>query len=227
MQEMLEIQLLGGFAVRLNEHSIRSFRSAKSRALLAYLAAQPDQAHSRATLATLLWGDLPDASAKTNLRIELSNLKKILADHPALDISRQSVCFVSALANIDVYAFQSAVTAFLALPVEAQTAHLPRLAAAIDGYRGEFLAGLQVNDAIEFEDWQLITREQLHEQMMTALNTLQQRYAEQGLWADLAVAARRQLALVPWTESAHRNLIQALAAQGELQAALARIRKVL
>ena len=94
------------------------------------------------------------------------------------------------------------------------------MAATTDLYTGEFLAGFSLSDAVEFDDWQLIVREQLHEQLMAALATLQLRYAEQGQWADLASAARRQLALVPWLEAAHRNLMQALAAQGQTQAAL-------
>ena len=76
-------------------------------------------------------------------------------------------------------------------------------------------------DAVEFDDWRLLVQEQLHEQAMGALNLLQQHYAEQGHWAELANAAHRQLTFVPWLEGAHRNLIQALAAQGQREAALA------
>jgi predicted ATPase len=68
-------------------------------------------------------------------------------------------------------------------------------------------------------------REKLHEQLMWALQTLQAGYAEQGRWGELAAAARRQLALVPWTESAHRALMQALAAQGQVQLALAQFER--
>ncbi len=216
----LQIKLFGGFTVMLGDQPITYFRSAKARGLLAYLAAQPDQDHARTTLATLLWGDLPDTAAKTNLRIELSNLHKLLANHPALTITRNTVRFHRALATVDVGDFRDAVTTFLALPAESQATQLSRLTAALDLYRGEFLAGLQLGDALEFGEWQLLTQEQLHEQAMGALNLLQQRYAEQGRWAELAGAARRQLALVPWQETAHRNLIQALAAQGQRGAAL-------
>ena len=216
----LQIKLLGGFTVVLGGQPVTQFRSAKARGLLAYLATQPDQDHARTTLATLLWGDLPDAAAKTNLRIELSNLNKLLADHPALTITRNTVRFHRALATVDVGDFRAVVATFLALPAESQATQLTRLTAALDLYQGEFLAGFYLGDAPEFDEWQILTQEQLHEQAMGALNLLQQRYAEQGHWAELAAAARRQLALVPWQESAHRNLIQALAAQGQREAAL-------
>ncbi|MEZ4676104.1 MAG: BTAD domain-containing putative transcriptional regulator [Caldilineaceae bacterium] len=55
---------------------------------------------------------------------------------------------------------------------------------------------------------------------MQALSVLQQHHATQGNWPALAMAARRQLVFVPWQESAHRNLMQALAAQDQRQAAL-------
>lgn len=221
MQDRLELQLLGGFAVKLKERSVDGFRSAKSRGLLAYVAAQPDRDHSRETLATLLWGDLPDTSAKTNLRVELSNLKQLLAAHPALEITRRNVRVHSGLAAIDLHEFQHSLHAYMALPTEAQGAALPRLVEALAHYHGEFLAGLHVGDADEFEDWQLLTREQVHEQAMRGLDALQVHLAEQGRWEELASAARRQLVLAPWIESAHRHVMQALAAQGQTQAALA------
>ena len=116
----LYLQLLGGFAVAIDQQPVTKFRSAKSRALLAYLAAQPDRDHARTTLATLFWGDLPEDAAKTNLRIELSNLNKLLADHPALIIERNTVRFQREYAAVDVINFQQALTTFGALPVETQ-----------------------------------------------------------------------------------------------------------
>jgi DNA-binding SARP family transcriptional activator/tetratricopeptide (TPR) repeat protein len=225
MADQLEVQLLGGFSVRLSGQPLHSFRSAKTRGLLAYLAAQPDQEHSRDLLATLLWGDLPDTAARTNLRIELSNLKKVLADHPTLEITRGSARIHSGRAAIDTHQFQGGVAGFMALSAELQGGHLPELVAAIDHYQGEFLAGFHLDDAVEFEEWQLLAREQFHELMMQALEILQLRYAEQGHWAELAGIARRQLAWVPWAETAHRNLIHALAAQGEIGAALSQYEK--
>ncbi len=216
----LQVKLLGGFSVLLGGVPVTKFRSDKARALLAYLAVQPDRDHTRTTLATLLWGDLSDSAAKTNLRIELSNLNKLLANHPALEITRNTVCFHSALATVDVKLFQETINTFLALPIESQPSQLGRLTNALEAYQGEFLAGFQLGETFEFDEWQLLTQEQLHEKAMQALNLLQLRCAEEGNWAALAAAAHRQLALVPWQESAHRNLIQALAAQGQRVAAL-------
>ncbi|MBI1294234.1 hypothetical protein GC175_04665 [bacterium] len=220
MAAPLQIQLLGSFSVLLDDQPVYAFRSAKARALLAFLAAQPEREHPRSALATLFWGDLPDDAARTNLRIELSNLKKLLGNHPALLITRNTARLDTLLATVDAVGFHESVDAFLSLPVEMQRTQLYRLSAALGVYAGDFLDGFHLVDAPEFEDWQRATREHLHEAMMQALETLQIRYAEQARWEDLAATARRQLALEPWREEAHCRLIQALAAQGQLQAAL-------
>ena len=207
----LQINLFGGFTVTVNEQPVTQFRSAKSRALLAYLAAQPDREHARTTLATLLWGDLADSNAKTNLRIELSNLNKVLGKHPALNITRNTVRFDHAWATVDVVDFRAAVTHFLALPIESQMVQLAQLTTALAGYQGEFLAGLHVDNALEFEEWQLLMREQLHEQAMQALTLLQQRHAEQGNWPALAAAARNiaRNRHIPAVAAAHHHTLAA------------------
>lgn len=223
-QSKLSVRLLGGFSVELDGKPIAKFRSAKARALLAYLSTQPDIDHPRGKLATLLWGELPDDAAKTNLRIELSGLLTSLQQHNALLVSRTAIRWQShsAAANVDVDAttLQLAVKHFLSQPTEAQRNDLKRVQAALDQYAGEFLAGFEVNDAPEFEEWRVLLQEQLHQSVINALSVLQQHYAELGEWVAQANAARRQLVLVPWLESAHRSLIQALAAQGLQQLAL-------
>ncbi len=126
----LSIRLLGGFAVTLDQRPVTDFRSAKTRALLAYLAAQPDLDHPRTRLATLFWGDLADTAASTNLRIELSNLKKVLDAHPALEISRNALRLHSA------HAVQRGLADFAALPVEVQAQRLQELMALLKRYTG-------------------------------------------------------------------------------------------
>ncbi|MCB0186403.1 MAG: hypothetical protein KDE31_19180, partial [Caldilineaceae bacterium] len=169
----------------------------------------------------LLWGELPERTAKTNLRIELSNLHKTLAHHPALVIERHHVCF-QPLADVvvDVIDLQRAVTDFGRLPVEIQRTRLGDLATAVELYQGEFLRGFTVANAGQFDEWRVLTQEQLHEQAMGALTQLQRSYAEAADWTNLARMARQQLTFAPLQESAHRHIMQALAAQGRRSAAL-------
>jgi len=84
----LEISLLGTVTITQAGAEVSGQVSAKSQALLSYLAVT-GQPHSREKLAGLLWGDKTEASARANLRKSLSKLGQLLGD--ALPISRQSV----------------------------------------------------------------------------------------------------------------------------------------
>jgi DNA-binding SARP family transcriptional activator len=62
----LDLQLFGGFTVTLEGAPVTAFDSDKVRALLSYLAVEADHAHSRDTLAALLWSDYVIAYAKAH-----------------------------------------------------------------------------------------------------------------------------------------------------------------
>lgn len=70
----LHLELLGGLRVFLDDKPLTGFYSNKVPALLAYLATTR-KSHTRDHLAALLWDEMPDADAKTNLRQALANLK--------------------------------------------------------------------------------------------------------------------------------------------------------
>lgn len=215
------LSLLGGFSLTRDNALVTGFRSAKSRALLTYLAMQPDQPHGRPQLATLLWGELPEKAARTNLRVELSQLKKLIDSTELLQIDRQSVRLDGRFLTTDALHLQTSLPHFLALTPELQQKQLPRILPSLDLYQGDFLAGFYLPDTPDFDNWQRILQEQLHEAVQQTLDIAQTVFASQGSWTQLAAAARRQLLLVPWRESAHRYLMQALASQGQRQAALA------
>jgi DNA-binding SARP family transcriptional activator len=62
----LTLNLLGGFEVRLGDHSL-VLPTKRGQALLAFLAMTPGRRHSRDRLAGFLWEDRgsPDSSGKT------------------------------------------------------------------------------------------------------------------------------------------------------------------
>jgi DNA-binding SARP family transcriptional activator len=63
--------LLGKLEIRLDGAPLTELTSAKAQALLCYLTVT-GRAHFRTSLAGLQWGDVPEASARGNLRSELS-----------------------------------------------------------------------------------------------------------------------------------------------------------
>src|SRR5262245_41335947 len=155
----LQLNLFGKPEVVLNDAPITAFVSAKAPALLTYLAVT-GQAHSRETLAALLWGDLPEATAKRNLTKVLTNLRQLL--DPYLLIEWHSVAFnTQAPSAVDVSLFQAAVEGSALLEPDNSKEGLALLRQAVSLYRGDFLAGFYVKNALEFEEWALGQREYL------------------------------------------------------------------
>jgi DNA-binding SARP family transcriptional activator/predicted ATPase len=202
-------------------------RARKEQALLAYLAVEQRYEHSRDTLLGMFWPESPEEAARNSLRVALANLRAALGEAAGsyLSTSRHSVQFSSASDHtLDVAAFGALLTARHAHRHEhgALCAECAAwLSDAIGLYRGDFLSGFALPDSTSFEEWALVVREQLHQQALEALSMLAAYHDQQGDYAALARAARRQIELEPWREQAHRQLMRALAAMGDRAAALA------
>jgi len=214
----LSLSLLGPFEVTLDGVPVTAFDSNKVRALLAYLAVEADRPHPREVLAGLLWPDWPDTSARTNLRNALANLRSAIGDReaapPHLLITRETIQFNRTSDHrLDVAAFRAAV--------EDEDVDLERLEEALGLYHGPFLQGFAVEDSAAFEEWTSRAREELERLALSALERLAAGYEERGQIGPAIQAARRQVALAPWQESAHRALMRLLALDGQRSAALA------
>src|SRR5919199_6457542 len=107
MANALRLELFGGFRIAEGPTPLSGFTYSKGKALLAVLAVT-GQPCGRETLAALLWSELPDSEARTNLRVVLSNLRQFLA--PYLLITRETVSLNPQYRPwIDVVAFQQAL----------------------------------------------------------------------------------------------------------------------
>jgi predicted ATPase/DNA-binding SARP family transcriptional activator len=217
--ENLQLHLLGKPEVFLNGRLLTEFETSKAQALLYYLAVT-GRAHSRETLADLLWGEMDEATAKRNLTKALSNLRHLLG--PYLLIERQSIAFNHEKPyELDVTVFQAAIEASSLLE-PSKPEDLSPLRKAVNLYGGDFLEGFYVKEALAFEEWLTSQREQLREMLLLGLELLVKGYTDQRSddAAGLEYAARL-LALDPWRESAHRQMMLLLARSGQRSAALA------
>ncbi|HSN77198.1 MAG TPA: BTAD domain-containing putative transcriptional regulator, partial [Anaerolineae bacterium] len=212
MDAGLQLYLLGTPRIVLDGRSLTALTSVKAQALLFYLAAT-GQAHTRAALAALLWGDVPDDLARANLRKALQALRQHL--DPFLHAERDTVSLApNAACWVDVIAFEAA----LRNAADGGDEHLRQ---AIDLYRGDFLDGFYVRGAPDFEAWWLAEQARLRELALYSIQQLAEHAAAQGDLAQAIALARRLLALEPWREQDHRRLMAWLAADGQRGAALA------
>ena len=226
----LTLSLLGPFQANLDGELINHFPTDKVRALLAYLAMEADCPHRRDTLAGLLWTEWPNRQARRNLRKSLYWLRQTLDKHRAgisdelLTITRQTVQLNKGTFILDVSNFLG-----LLAEVQSHTHHalydcpacLDRLRKAVGLYKGEFLTGFSLADALTFEEWLLVKRERLQQQVLNTLSRLTKAYEQRDEYELVQEYATRQLVLEPWREQAHCQLMRALALNNQRSEALA------
>jgi predicted ATPase/DNA-binding SARP family transcriptional activator len=222
----LDFKFFGPFRVYQNGEEITGFQSKKVRGLLAYLAVESQRPHSRERLAGLFWPDLESSRARAYLRHALANLRQILDEGngapPLLTVTRSSLHFSGKEEiSLDVASLAQALQAIRRDPNLEQAENLAAAERAADQYTGPFLEGFGVDDCQEFEQWLLITRQQLQDGALRLLDRLTDHAARTQGTAQAIHYARQQLVLEPWREQAHRRIMQMLAQEGRRAAALA------
>lgn len=209
----LQLSLFGAFQATASGKQLAHFRSAKIQGLLIYLVLTPNQAHDRDALATLFWPNEAEAIARKNLRQSLFRLRHLLEESD----QEQPPLFLVTRTAVQLNpggSYRLDVADFLACLAKGD------VESAVSIYLGELLPVFTC-DSLPFEDWLRQEREHYHR---LALDSLYQATGHSLSRADFPTAqrlARRQLALEPWREEAHQQLMQALAAQGNYTAALA------
>ena len=212
----LSISLFGHFQVNLDQKPVTGFEANKVRALLAYLAVEVKNAHSREKLSGMLWPDIPDGSAYANLRFALSNLRKAIGDHnvqpPFLLITSDALQFnQNSNFELDVHMFTEKIDS----PSIEQMQH------AVSHYRGEFLEGFAIEDSATFEEWIVVNREQLQRKMLKLLRCLTDHFEELGDYGQALNYAWQFVELEPWIEEGQQKLMRLLALNGQRSEALA------
>src|SRR5437867_612792 len=178
----------------------------KHVALLVYLARSPRKSRTREHLTGLLWSDREERQARHSLSEALRVLRRALGDErPVADVDQARLAEVAVTLDCDRFAELC------------ERRDWATAAALIDG---EFLEGLAIPEANDFENWLTAGRALWRTQALEAL--------VQGVSADLArgdaaAAARlalRAVALDRSSEPAARAAMRALALAGDRAAAL-------
>lgn len=208
MTKVLNLRFLGPIEIAIDDTAVTDLSAAKAQALLCYLALN-GRSHSRQFLAGLLWGDLPEADARRNLRGVVMQLRQAVGDY--LEISHQTLAFrLNAPHQLDV-------TQFAQLARQTDAAALAQAAAL---YRGDFLEDFHVRDAPEFEAWQAQQRLQLRQTAVAAFDTLLRHHESAQTAAAGIPLAQRLVQLDPTREKSHRQLMRLLSLAGERSQAL-------
>jgi DNA-binding SARP family transcriptional activator len=206
---VLTVRLFGTFELSVDSGGTVVVPIRKAQALVAYLALPAGRSHLRDALAALLWGDMHQTQARSNLRQTLYELRKGLGDAAgALVLDGEHARLEAAAVVVDAVAFQRAAA-------EGTAEALERAGAL---YRGDLLAGLVIDEA-PFEEWLLAERERLRQ---IALSSAARLLALQRSTAPEAAiqTALRLLAIDPLQEPVHRTLMRLYLATGRRREAL-------
>lgn len=226
---MLKVYLLGTMDVQYHDEPL-VFRSNKIRGLFTYLVMQPGRPHRRERLASLLWSDAPESTARNNLRSAISRLRSSLdpllsspQEDPSrlFQVTRHTIqCDIDPERHtIDATEFQDLMAECESFPQQEwwrRASCVRWLAKAMERYQGDFLAGLSFDSTdTSLGQWCLEQREQLHRKALQALDALGRHSLAMGDDAQAQQHARHLLQLEPWNERAHQRLITSLLRTGQ------------
>ena len=202
--DQLEIRLFGSMQLMRGDLPLTNFGSNKVRALLAYLVVEAPHPHQRRHLASLLWPEVPETAALSNLRYALSNLRKVIgdrsADPPYLVITPQTIQFnPQSSFDLDTANFEAYAQLGLHNPLD-----FASFLKAAELYQGRFLEGFSIPDSVPFEEWLIIKREHFDHLAYQVFHSLARYYQLTGNYDQAAAFSYRLLVLDPWREDAHR-----------------------
>jgi DNA-binding SARP family transcriptional activator len=218
---MLSMELLGALTIRVDDQRIRAEFGSTGRRLTAYLAHYSGRPHRRERLVDLFWAGLEPNRARSALNTALWRLRKVIAAEPQSKGGRNLVTLGNEIVlepadwfAIDTHCFYASVKSALRdMAGHAGEQPAALLADALEQYSGPFLEG-------EDEDWVLVERERLHSLYVRAAHELARLYARMTRYDEAVETLRGVLALDPFRETSHRDLMVMLVLNGQRAEAL-------
>lgn len=221
------LNLFGPFEAWFDDQPFTGFATDKVRALLAYLAIESGLAHRRDTLAALLWPDYSQEAALRNLRQALYRLRLALQEmDPALPDQLISQTRQTVRLNPAALVLDAAQFARLLQSAKTHPEPISLLQGISSLYRGDLLKGFHIPDAYAFDEWLGIQRELFHQQALDAASRLATLHEADGNPAAVLSAANNVLALDPYHEKTHRQIMRAHLALGNRPQAIAQYHKL-
>jgi len=198
---VLHVSLLGEQTITGAGTGVQA-RSSRAVALVAFLAAHAGSPQLRQRIAGLFWPESTDAQALTNLRRELHQLRRVIADEPSLVVTSTDLCWHdTGTCRVDLRVFD--IERAAALAAAARDDHdgvLVHAARAIAEYRGDLLPGM-------YDDWVLEARSAVERQCVGLCDLLGKARARRGDLAGAVEVVRRRIQLQPLEEAGYRTLM--------------------
>jgi len=195
----MSVRVLGGIAIERAGAPAPLPSSLRAVALLGWLATHPGL-RTRSEVASALWPDVPDTSARSSVRTALWSLRRALADQ-ADDVLYTSGNRIGLRnVSVDLQQFEDLVAA-------------DRLEDAVALSTGDLLAGLD-------DEWAVIARESHRHRVFSLLADGSEKAAATGNFAIAIARARKAEEMNPLSETCARLLMRRYDEVGDPSVAL-------
>jgi DNA-binding SARP family transcriptional activator len=219
-REVLAVQCLGAFCVLHGDHRLEPWPNRRAKAVFKYLVVHRTRPILKETLMDAFWPDAGVDAARNNLNVAVHALRRFLRDAHA-DVSH--VIFQDGSYAIDP-----------SLPLWVDGEEFERLAAAGEEHerRGRLPDAVRDLHAAEvlyqgglfdddpYDEWMLERRRELQDCYVGVLERLCGLYRTVDDDRACVDVARKMLAVEPFREAAHRELMRCYARQGQQHLAL-------
>ncbi len=219
--ERLGIELFGAVRLHCGDRPFSGgFRTQKSKELFAFLVLGRERSFPRSVLATVFWGDHPEPEARSNLRHNLSDIRKLLRNNGIepdsyLQIGSDEIAFNP---SVDFWLDVAEFEMHCDMAESGPQGPLGRegkeaLERALELYRGELL------DSV-YENWCQHQREALRDRFLNGLASLMQYHQTREDWTAAIAHGKRLLRHDVLLEHIHRDLMYCYYCAGDRPLAL-------
>jgi DNA-binding SARP family transcriptional activator len=202
---VITVRLLKGFALSVGPS--RVLISSGAQRLIAFLALQ-NRPRARSYVAGMLWPDTTMSRASANLRSALWRATR--TSHQIIDASAQELA-IGRHTTVDIH--DAATRAHRLLDISRPCDDILNLQTLTD-LSAELLPDWSENE------WVLLEQERYHQLRLHALEAMSERLTAAKRHGEAVVAGLAAVRAEPLRESAHRALVQAHLAAGNVSAAL-------
>ncbi|RMG70026.1 MAG: hypothetical protein D6711_18380, partial [Chloroflexi bacterium] len=205
----LKFYLLGSPRIEYQGELIKLERR-KALALLAYLAVTGKPCN-RDYMATLLWSEYNEKSARASLRRILTVIKKTPID-AYLGVDRQNIWLKhSDDLWIDIQQLQD---------IQDDILDVESLEAIINLYQSGFMSGFSLKDSLTFDSWQSLQAQTFQQVLLEKIDQIVHRLIDFNEMDQAIKFLRYSIAIDPLNDTAQRQVIRLYAISGQRSAAL-------
>lgn len=218
MSRRLDIHMLGGLMLEYDGRVLPPIATRIGRSLFAFLVGRRDTQPTRDLVAGTFWPEMTETQARRRLSQTLWQIQNSLSEHTGGEtyiISDANTVYFNQAAPywLDVAEFDEVLRNLKVGPEPAPDVEFARVEAAVELYRGDFLAGF-------YDDWIGLEQERLREQLYAGLRYLVRMSKARGDFEGALLHARRLALHDPLNEGSHREVMRLLLLLGRANEAL-------